>query len=143
MEKIIEKRGDIMILKDIEGFVPSWKARKDKPESYNKGFDDGVLFIMDELDKCPTFEWHKYPDETPSKPGSYLVVKSIFGHKYTSMSTYVNNLYEYDPDSFSKDLFPSLSRRPGWVTDYEGDSIEECNIIYWMPILDLPKGETD
>lgn len=56
MEKIIEKRGDMMILKDIEGFVPSWKARKDKPESYNEGFDDGVLFIMDELDKCPTVD---------------------------------------------------------------------------------------
>lgn len=56
MEKIIEKRGDMMILKDIEGFVPSWKARKDKPESYNEGFDDGVLFIMDELDKYPTVD---------------------------------------------------------------------------------------
>lgn len=56
MEKIIEKRGDMMILKDIEGFVPSWKTRKDKPELYNEGFDDGVLFIMDELDKCPTVD---------------------------------------------------------------------------------------
>lgn len=45
-----------MILKDIEGFVPSWKTRKDKPESYNEGFDDGVLFVMDELDKCPTVD---------------------------------------------------------------------------------------
>lgn len=56
MEKIIEKRGDMMILKDIEGFVPSWKARKDKPESYNEGFDDGVLFLMDELDRAPTVD---------------------------------------------------------------------------------------
>lgn len=45
-----------MILKDIDGFVPSWKARKDKPESYNEGFDDGVLFIMDELDRAPTVD---------------------------------------------------------------------------------------
>lgn len=128
-----------MILKDIEGFVTSWKTSKDKPESYNQGFDDGVLFIMDELDKCPTFEWHKYPDETPSKPGSYLVAKRVFEYKCISISTYVNNLYDYDQDSFSKDL----SQRPGWVTDYEGDSIEERNVIYWMPIFDLPKGETD
>lgn len=45
-----------MILKDIEGFVPSWKTHKDKQESYNEGFDDGVLFVMDELDRAPTVD---------------------------------------------------------------------------------------
>ncbi|MGM9555072.1 MAG: hypothetical protein ACI3VM_01340 [Oscillospiraceae bacterium] len=42
-----------MILKDIDGFVPSYKEANNS-DDYNNGFADGVLFVMDELYHVPT-----------------------------------------------------------------------------------------
>lgn len=48
-----------MILKDIDGFVPTWKVSDHKPketDGYEEGFDDGVLFMMDMLYNAPTVD---------------------------------------------------------------------------------------
>lgn len=44
-----------MILKDIDGFVPSYKEANNS-DDYNNGFADGVLFVMDELYHVPTVD---------------------------------------------------------------------------------------
>lgn len=44
-----------MILKEIDGFVPSYKETNNS-DDYNNGFADGVLFVMDELDRAPTVD---------------------------------------------------------------------------------------
>lgn len=80
--------------------------------------------------------WHKVENGLPKIDGQYLCLTKIF-NKYTSY-----HVLDFAKDLSKVDKYDFGEHKSGFYSyDSEMGYYEYCDVIYWMKIPELPKGE--